>query len=152
LTAAGFQRVAFLDDAASHLVDKQVVAAVNDSVEKIILSDDLKKKFISLAGQVTRLYKAILPDAKANEFAPIKTCLAVLAEKIRSFTDEASIDGVMEKVGQLLDESISTVGYVIHPTEESSLIDLSQIDFEALKAHFGGKQSQISSMISELLK
>jgi len=136
LQAAGFQRVAFLDDAATHLVDKQVVAVVDDSVEKIIINDDLKKKYISLSGQVVRLYKAILPDPKANEFAPVKTCLAVLAEKIRSFTEEASIDDLMEKVGQLLDESIATVGYVIHATEESSLIDLSQINFEALKAHF----------------
>lgn len=136
LKADGFQRVAFVDDAATHLVDKQVVDAFDDSVEKIILNDELKKKFITLVGQVVRLYKAILPDPKASEFAPIKTCLAVLAEKIRSFTDEANIDDVLEQVGQLLDESIATVGYVIHPTEESSLIDLSQIDFDALKKHF----------------
>ena len=136
LKADGFQRVAFLDDAATHLVDKQVVAAVDDSVEKIILNDEFKKKYLSLTAQVVRLYKAILPDPKANEFAPIKTCLAVLAEKIRSFTEEANIGDLMDQVGQLLDESIGTVGYVIHPTEEASLIDLSQIDFEALKAHF----------------
>ncbi len=60
----------------------------------------------------------------------------MLAEKIRSFTEEASIEDLMEKVGQLLDESIATKGYVIHATETSSLIDLSQIDFDALKAHF----------------
>ncbi len=142
LQAAGFQRVAFLDDAARHLVDQQVVAAVDDSVEKIILNDELKKKYISLSGQVVRLYKAILPDPKANEFAPVKTCLAVLAEKIRSFTEEASIEDLMDKVGQLLDESIATVGYVIHATEESSLIDLSQIDFEALKAHFAKRANK----------
>ncbi|MDZ4688645.1 MAG: DUF3387 domain-containing protein [Planctomycetaceae bacterium] len=136
LGAGGFQKVAYLDDAAAHLVDKEAVAAVDDRVEKIILNDDLKKQFITLVGQVVRLYKAILPDPKANGFAPIKTCLAVLAEKIRSFTEEANIDDLMEKVGELLDESIATVGYVIHATEESSLIDLSQIDFDALKAHF----------------
>lgn len=154
LQAAGFQRVAFLDDAATHLVDKQVVAAVDDSVEKIIINDDLKKKYISLSGQVVRLYKAILPDPKANEFAPVKTCLAVLAEKIRSFTEEASIDDLMEKVGQLLDESIATVGYVIHATEESSLIDLSQIDFEALKAHFakGRKHTEAEKLKSAVSK
>jgi type I restriction enzyme R subunit len=154
LQAAGFQRVAFLDDAATHLVDKQVVAAVDDSVEKIIINDDLKKKYISLSGQVVRLYKAILPDPKANEFAPIKTCIAVLAEKIRSFTEEASIDDLMEKVGQLLDESIATVGYVIHATEESSLIDLSQIDFEALKAHFakGRKHTEAEKLKSAVSK
>ena len=66
----------------------------------------------------------------------------------------------MEKVGQLLDESIATKGYVIHATEETSLIDLSQIDFEALKAHFekgrkqhrsreaeGGRQPKLQRMV-----
>jgi type I restriction enzyme R subunit len=108
--------------------------AVDDAVEEIIINDDLKKKFISLANQVIRLYKAILPDASANEFAPIKTCLAVLADKIRTFAEEVNIDDIMDQVGQLLDESISTKGYVIHRTEETSLLDLSQADFDALTA------------------
>ena len=73
-----------------------------------------------------------MPDASANEFAAIKTCISVLAEKIRNFTEEADIDDIMNQVGELLDESISTTGYVIHPTEETSLLDLSQVDFEAL--------------------
>ncbi len=136
LTADGFQRIAHLDDAADYLVDKKLVEAVDDAVEKVILNDELKKRYLSLAAQVVRLYKAILPDPKANDFAPTKNCIAVLAEKIRSFTEEADIDDLMEKVGELLDDSIATVGYVIHRTEESSLIDLSQIDFDALKAHF----------------
>ena len=77
--------------------------------QKVIVNDDLKRKFLSVAAQVVRLYKAILPDPKANDFAPIKTCIAVLADKIRTFTEEASIEDLMEKVGQLLDESIATV-------------------------------------------
>lgn len=154
LKADGFQRVAFLDDAACHLVDKQVVEAVDDSVEKIIVNDELKKKYLSLAGQVVRLYKAILPDPTANEFAPIKTCLAVLADKIRSFFDEANIDDLMEKVGELLDESIATVGYVIHATEESSLIDLSQIDFDALQQRFnkGRKRTEAEKLKGQVSK
>lgn len=161
LQAEGFQRIAFLDNAAAHLVDKQAVAAVEDSVERIIVNDDLKKKYISLSARVARLYRAILPDPKANEFAPVKTCLAVLAEKIRSYSGEVSIDHLMEKVGQLLDESVSTVGYVIHVTEKSTPIDLSQIDFEALKAHFekGRKhieaeklKGQVSRKLSRLVQ
>jgi len=133
LQATGFQKIAHLDDAANHLVDK-VIEAVDDAVEKVIVNDDLKKKYLSLAGQVVRLYKAILPDQSANEFAPAKTCLAVLADKIRSFTEEATIDDLMEKVGHLLDESVAAGGY--HIDEKPATIDLSQIDFEALKAHF----------------
>ena len=157
LKASGFQRVAFLDDAAANLVDKTVQAAVDDSVEKIILNEDLKKRYLSLAGQVHRLYKAILPDLRANEFAPVKTCLTVLAEKIRTFTEEADIEDLMDQVEQLLDESISTKGYVIHATEESPLIDLSQIDFEALKEHFskGRKRTEaerLKGAVSKKLK
>ena len=136
IKAEGFQKIAFLDDAASNLVDKQVEDAIDDAVEQVIVNDDLKKKYLSHANGVVRLYKAILPDPSANEFAPIKTCLAVLADKIRNFTEEANIDEIMNQVGELLDESIATKGYVIHATETTSLIDLSQIDFEALKSHF----------------
>lgn len=144
LKAEGFQKIAYLDNAATNLVDKQVEDAVDDAIEQVIINDELKKKFISLVNQVVRLYKAILPDPAAGEFAPIKTCLSVLAEKIRNFTEEATIDDIMNQVDELLDESISTKGYVIHPTEETSLIDLSEIDFEALKAHFekGRKRTQ----------
>jgi type I restriction enzyme R subunit len=157
INAAGFQKVAFLEDAAAHLVDKKANEAVADAVEKVIVNDDLKKRYLSLASQVVRLYKAILPDPAANEFLSIKTCLAVLAEKIRSFLPEVSIDDVMEKVGQLLDESIATKGYVIHSTEETSIIDLSQIDFEALKAHFekGRKRTEaekLKSAVSQKLQ
>jgi type I restriction enzyme R subunit len=148
LKADGFQRIAFLDEAATSLVDKQVEDAVDDAVEQVIINDDLKKKYLSLANQVIRLYKAILPDPSANEFAPIKTCLAVLADKIRTFTEEASIDDIMDQVGELLDQSIATKGYVIHSTESTSLLDLSQVDFDALKAHFekGRKRTEAEKL------
>jgi len=74
--------------------------------------------------------------------------LNVLAEKIRSLTEEASIDAIMDSVGDLLDESIATKGYVIHATEETSLLDLSAVDFDALKAHFekGRKRTEAEKL------
>jgi type I restriction enzyme R subunit len=148
LKSDGFQKIAVLDDAATRLVDKKLEAALDDRVERIIVNDDLKRRFVTLTGNVVKLYKAILPDPAAMEFAPVKTCLAVLAEKIRSFLPEANIDDLMDKVDQLLDESIATVGYVIHATEEADRIDLSQIDFEALKAHFdkGRKRTEAEKL------
>ena len=70
LHAEGFERIAHLDDAAAHLVEKQVIDAVDDAVEKVILNDELKKKYLSMAGQVVRLYKAILPDPSCQRFRP----------------------------------------------------------------------------------
>ena len=136
IKSEGFARIAHITNAAESLVDKQTSETIRDSVEQIILNDDLKKEFIGLVNTVLKLYKAILPDEKAQQFAPVKTCLSVLADKIRTFTEDASIDDVMNAVAELLDDSIATKGYVIHPTEQTSLVDLSSIDFEALKEHF----------------
>ncbi len=137
LHAKGFDKVAAVDAAAGVLVDKQVKDAVDDAVEQVIVNDDLKRKFLVLARQVLRLYKAILPDTRSNEFIAIRACFSVLVEKVRGFTPgEVTIAHVMEKVNDLLDQSIATKGYVIHATEEPSVLDLSEIDFDKLREWF----------------
>jgi len=50
--ASGFQRVRLLDDA----------------VEAILVNDESKRRYLSLAEKVDRAYRAILPDRAANEF------------------------------------------------------------------------------------
>jgi len=124
-TAEGFEKVKLLDDA----------------VDALVGSDDVKRRFILVAGKVVKLYKAILPDPRAGEFAPVSILSKVLAEKIHALTKEADIGEVMDKVEDLLDESIATEGYVIEAASASldstdHLVDISQIDFEALKAAF----------------
>ncbi len=148
VNSEGFKKVAYLEDAATQLVDKKVLDAVDDALEKVIVNDDLKKKYILLANDVVRLYKAILPDPDANEFAPIKTCIAVLAEKIKSYLPEVSIEEVMAGVERILDDSISPTGYEIKPSDENSLIDLGKIDFDALKEHFkiGRKRTEAEKL------
>jgi len=148
IDSQGFKRVAFLDDAAAHLVEKQVVAAVDDAVEKVIVNDELKKRFLLLANNVVRLYKAILPDPTANQFAPVKTCLAVLGEKIRCFLPEVSVEEVMQEVEEVLDGAIAPTSYDIPPSGEVPLIDLSQIDFDGLKKHFlkGRKRTEAEKL------
>ena len=148
LQAQGFTITGLLDEAAIALVDKQVVDAVDDAVEQVIVNDDLKKQFLMICNRVKRLYKAILPDPLASEFAPFQAALQVLGKKVKLFTPQVTIGDVMGQIGDLLDESISTVGYVIHNTEKTSLIDLSKIDFEALKAMFnkGRKRTEAEKL------
>lgn len=110
------------------------VALMDDAVEKIIINDDLKTKYLGLAANVDRLFKAILPDTRAGEFSPTRKVFTVLADKIRALTPQADISEVMGAVEELLDESVSTKGYVIREAE--AFYDLSQIDFEALRQQF----------------
>jgi type I restriction enzyme R subunit len=82
--ASGFQKVKLLDDA----------------VDGIVVSDDSKRRYLSMAADVLRLYKAILPDASANEFVSVQATIAVIAEKIRMLTPDPDISGVMQSVEQ----------------------------------------------------
>ena len=133
-TAQGFERVRLLDDA----------------VEAIVVDDESKRKYLLLAGNAATLYKAILPDLSAGEFTPSCVLLAVIAEKIRSLLPPADISEVMADVEKLLDESIDAKGYVIHeaPGYWGNLVDLTKIDFDALKAKFAAarKHTQIEKL------
>jgi len=123
-SANGFARIGLLDDA----------------VEALVATEEIRRRYIDLANTVQRLYKAVLPDPSAREFAAEVIPVKVIADKIRALTPVADISQVMQQVEELLDQSIATEGYVIREPistfDEEHLIDLSGIDFEALAEKF----------------
>jgi len=121
------------------------IALMDDAVEQIIVNDDLKTRFLDLASNVDKLFKAILPDTRATDFAPERKLFVVLSEKIRALMPEVDISDVMGDVGRLLDESMAPVPYII---ETSASYDLSKIDFEALKKMFerGRKRTEAEKL------
>lgn len=122
--ADGFTRIGLLDDA----------------VEALVTSEETKRRYVDMANTVERLYKAVLPDKEAREFAAEVIPVQVIADKIRALVPPADISLVMQQVEDLLDRSIATEGYIIHDTStsygEKHWIDLSQIDFEQLAEKF----------------
>lgn len=106
-----------------------------DAVEAILLNDDSKRTYFSLAGNITRLYKAILPDPNANEFTASEALFSRLTQEIRSEVPDVDISEVKAQVEELLDDSI-VAGQFIIPDSQGQYIDLSQLDFEALKTKF----------------
>ena len=128
-----FQYLNASHEAAMQLSGAKVLESVDDSIEKIIVNDNLKQEYLTLASHVKRLYKAILPDPQANEFTKEKTIFTVLADKIRSFQEETDISDIEEDVKELLDESITSVEYVIRESQPSDLIDISQLDIQAIE-------------------
>ena len=141
IEAEGFQKVAALDHALKHLGDRRTLDAVDDAVEQVVGTDESRKQFLALVTQVVRIYKAVLPSTEANEFAAVKTCLEVIAEKIGTLTAKPDISVVMGQVNQLLDESVAATPYLIQPTGAAPLVDLSQLDFDALRTRFeAGRQ------------
>ncbi len=114
------------------------IKLIGDVVEAIIEGEESKKKYLSMANTVYQLFKAILPDPLANEIYPAASLINTIAERIRSLTPPVDISGVMASVETVLDGSISTEGYVIRDGADfgGKVVDLSRIDFEALKKQF----------------
>jgi type I restriction enzyme R subunit len=127
----------------------ECIKLIDDAIDVILTSDESKLKYLSMAATVVRIYRSILPDPAANEFYPIQALFGKLAEKIRGMAVEADISGVMKAVDELLDDSISTEGYFIRqplePSDTDHLVDLSKIDFEALKVRFEKSRKHIET-------
>ncbi len=139
------------------------VALRQDAVDALVVTDESKATFLALAANVDKIYRAVLPDPLGSEYLPVRSLLVTLAHEIRSLAPEVDISEVMDDVQDLLDRSIATPGYVIHGSalpvtqEEQAvyhtddhphLVDLSQIDIEALKEHFkqGRKRIEIEKL------
>jgi len=123
-------------DALSKMKGFEMVGAAKRTVEMLMLDDDEKTAFLTRASLVERLYKAILPDARANEFSRVRAVARLLADTIAAYTSRPDITGVMGKVEQLLDESVAAQEYLIPPSQAEALFDLATVDWAALEAAF----------------
>ena len=126
----------------------QNINQINDAMECILINDETKKSYLQLAANVTKLYKAILPDPDAHEFTRICQLINVIAQKIRNLTPPADISGVMTEVETLLDRSIAPEGYLIEAQLDSydmNQIDLSQIDFKQLSEQFQTEHKRVEA-------
>jgi len=137
-SSRGFERIGYIDDA----------------VEAFLRSEASKKRYVQIANRVARLFKAILPDPMANELAPQAVLVAYLAAKMRAETEQPDISEAMADVEELLNDSIATEGYRIGKTDKPApLVNLSEIDFEALQEKFAqGKQRTEAEKLRRLIE
>lgn len=119
LPAGGFDRVAHMDDAVNALIGP----------------DPVRRDFYAHERLVKTLYDALKPDKRAIEFAGTVACLCAIGDAIRAKLNpnRPDISGVMAEIGALLDESITDVSV---PNKAGKVLDLSKIDFEALRSRF----------------
>jgi type I restriction enzyme R subunit len=125
------------------------IQLIDDAVEAFLANEADKKTYLQMASRVARLFKAILPDPLANELAPLSVLVAYLAAKIQALGVPPDISAVMGDVEALLNDSIATEGYHIGPASNpEALVNLSEIDFEALQAKFaqGHKRTEAEKL------
>ena len=122
------------------------IRLITDAVNRILVDDETKGDYLKHAREISRLYKAILPDPAASDFNSICTFINIIAQKIRNLTSPPDTTNVMEQIGHLLDRSIVPTGYIIEAAagdEMDSIVDLSQIDLDQLQQKFRTQHKQI---------
>jgi type I restriction enzyme, R subunit len=135
-TASGFDKISLIDEA----------------VEALLICEDTKREYLDAANRISRIYKAILPDDTARQFAADAHPIQFIAKKIHDLNPPADISSVMQQIEDLLNLSVGTEGYVITApdagTDEGQYIDLSAIDFDALAEKFKiGKKRTINEKL-----
>jgi type I restriction enzyme R subunit len=122
---------------------------MDDAVNALISPDPLRREFLGYERIVSTLYGAVKPDPVALEFAGRAACLAAIADAIRTKLNPnpADITEVMGDIGKLLDASITGVDM---PAKPAPVMDLSKIDFKALRSRF--KESKHKNTDLEVLK
>jgi len=127
----------------------QRLQKIDDAVNALISPDQLRREFFGHERIVVTLFGAVKPDPIALEFAGRVACLSSIADAIRAKLNPnpADISVVMGKVNQVLDSSITGIGI---PEKLTAAIDLSKIDFEALRRRF--KASKHRNTDLEVLK
>jgi type I restriction enzyme R subunit len=113
----------------------QRLQRLDDAVNALISPDPLRRDFFAHERLVRTLYGAVKPDPAALEFQGRVACLAAIAEAIRTKLNPnpADISSVMGDVAMLLDASITGANM---PEKPAPVIDLSKINFEALRERF----------------
>jgi len=108
---------------------------IADAVDALIAPDTVRKDFLAHERLVNTLYNAVKPDPCVVEFTPRAYSLAAIVDAIRAKFIPGPLDlsGVREGIAKVLDESITGVDM---PAKPAPAIDLSKINFEALRKRF----------------
>jgi type I restriction enzyme R subunit len=127
----------------------QRLQRLDDAVNALISPDPLRREFLAHERLVSTLFGAVKPDLAALEFLGRVACLAAIADAIRTKLNPnpADISAVMGDVAMLLDSSITGVNM---PAKPAPAIDLSKINFEALRQRF--EESKHKNTEIEVLK
>jgi type I restriction enzyme R subunit len=136
LGVAGFDWVAWLADAA----------------EKILVSEEVRRGFLTRADMCAGQWKAVKPHPAATNAQPLMSVIVRLAQRIRMVTGKPDISGVMASVEQLLEESVASVAFMIDPIAQPQY-DLTRIDFEVLVEMFViGKRNTAAARLQSSLE
>ncbi|HKR61983.1 MAG TPA: type I restriction enzyme endonuclease domain-containing protein, partial [Pyrinomonadaceae bacterium] len=120
------------------------LAAFNEYANKLLEKDEWRKGFAVYENTITGLYEACRPEIRGNPVVRHVAVFQYLRGVVDSIVEQADIDAVALRVGELLDESIVVDESTVEREDArrfgikgtGRIWDLSKIDFDKLKQDF----------------
>lgn len=125
-----------IEDAPS---DAERLRRIEFAANALVKSEDRKKEFLIESRLAESLYASLLPHKSAVEFQERMETIAEVAVEMRGSGQAKDIGAVLDQIGKVLDRSIEGV---LIAKEGPAAIDLSRIDFAALKKRFKGSKTK----------
>lgn len=105
-----------------------------DAASEILLDPKYHDDFVSYLRQINRIFKAVLPDTRANHFVRERVAINIIYRQMRvksglEVDDTDVLDVVRNQVSELLDEAIETIHIGSNLPDP---VDIAGIDFDAL--------------------
>ena len=131
----------------------EFIALQKAAVEALLIDEQTRRGYVSLARRVRKTFKALLPDPEAMAVTHRVAVIRSIASKIESVTEAPDIRRVMDSVSELLDRSVGAKEYIIRSTGGADpLIDLNQLDFEQLALNFAANKRTSALAIERNIK
>ena len=123
------------------------IGLFNEFANTLLASDELRRTFYVYENTVSALYEACKPEVLGHNKVRVVAALAYLRGVTEALVEQLDIDKVMQRVAELLDESVvvnNAEGFKAKEFEAQYEIikrgrtwDLSRIDFDKLRQDFG---------------
>ena len=131
----------------------EFIALQKAAVEALLIDEQTRRRYVSLARQVRKTFKALLPDPEAMAVTHRVAVIRSIGSKIESASEAPDIRRVMDSVSELLDRSVGAKEYIIRSAGGADpLIDLNQLDFEQLSLSFAANKRTAALTIERNLK
>ena len=109
------------------------LANIKDATDKVSLNETTRTKFEIMARDVFRKYKALYPEEQIKPFIKQFNAIEAIYEQLNQKVKTADITEIMLQLQEVVNESV-LINEIADP--EPDYIDLSNLDFDKLKAAF----------------
>jgi type I restriction enzyme R subunit len=111
-------------------------------VDAILASEKTKKAYLKHSSGTALLYKAILPDVRAEEFRKTVKAITFVGDAVRQVgVENIDISEIRKDLEELLNQSIEAESFAI--SERFHYQDLSKLPAEKLKDYFDNSKKRI---------